>query len=134
MQSRAFGVRIAGITYTDRPGAYAIILDGSGDRVATVRTKAGRLFLPGGGVEPGESPEHALKREIMEECGWHARILGWIGRATQYVSAAGEGHFAIHATYFRARLLDQQVVDCEHEFAWLPARDTCDLLARENDR
>lgn len=28
------------------------------------------LQLPGGGVDPGESPIHALHREVMEETGW----------------------------------------------------------------
>jgi 8-oxo-dGTP diphosphatase len=43
---------------------------------------AGRWELPGGKVEPGESPEDALVREIAEELGCTVRVRSWLdGRA-----------------------------------------------------
>jgi len=30
--------------------------------------------LPGGGVDPNESPDHAILREILEETGFHVKI------------------------------------------------------------
>jgi len=98
-----FGVRRPGVRYSERPGAYAIIR-ASGDRLALVPGRCGRLFLPGGGMRPGEHPGDASLREIVEEIGWRARILDTIGRATQFEATEGEGCFAIEATYFRARL------------------------------
>ena len=127
-----FGVRRPGVPYSERPGAYAIIR-ASGDRLAFVSGKAGRLFLPGGGMHPGEQPEDALLREIIEEFGWRARILATIGRATQFVAAEGEGCFAVRATYFRARLIERFTTRYEHEIVWLPAATAVTSLARESD-
>ena len=126
-----FGVRMPGATYVDRPGAYAIIRAGDG-RLAFVRGKAGLLFLPGGGLAPGESPDDALMRELSEEIGWKARILGMLGHATQFLFAGDEGYFAIRAAYFRAELIERCATHGEQEIIWLPATTTSGL-ARECD-
>jgi 8-oxo-dGTP diphosphatase len=76
-----FGVRQPDMVYRERPGACAVIR-GADDRLAFVSSKGGRLFLPGGGLRPGEPPEDALLREIIEEIGWRAHILDRIGGAT----------------------------------------------------
>jgi 8-oxo-dGTP diphosphatase len=56
-----------------RIAAYGIAADAEGRlllvRAASYLTVAGRWFLPGGGVEHGETPDDALRREIAEETG-----------------------------------------------------------------
>ena len=56
--------------YTRRPGAYAI-LPHKGGLLATYQGGRNQEYqLPGGGIDPGESPLQALHREVFEETGW----------------------------------------------------------------
>ncbi len=56
-----------------RIAAYGVCLDAEGRlllaRAAPWLTISGRWFLPGGGVDHGEHPTDALRREIKEESG-----------------------------------------------------------------
>jgi 8-oxo-dGTP pyrophosphatase MutT (NUDIX family) len=61
-----------------RQAARALLVDPD-DRVLLVRFEfpAGtRWALPGGGLEPGETPEDALRRELEEEVGLHDPDIG----------------------------------------------------------
>ena len=87
---RTFGTRESGKEYRHREGAYAVAFDGLG-RVALVeapaaRTKERRLFLPGGGIEPGESREDCVRRECLEETGLAARVGAYLCTGDEYVS------------------------------------------------
>ena len=83
---RRFGEAPAsGETYRRRPGVYAI-LPREGRLLLTYQGDPHyELQLPGGGIDPGESPIHALHREVMEETGWtigSARRIGSFRRFT----------------------------------------------------
>jgi mutator protein MutT len=54
---------------TLRPRAVGILLNDRGEVLLMRRRKAGRAYatLPGGGIEPGETPEVACARELREE-------------------------------------------------------------------
>lgn len=76
-----------------RIGAYAVVLSERGllGTVNSTLTGApGTWTLPGGGIDPGESPSEAVLREVFEEAGQEvhlARVLSlesdhWIGRST----------------------------------------------------
>ncbi|GMG81880.1 NUDIX hydrolase [Paralimibaculum aggregatum] len=71
-----------GVRYRDRQGAYGLILRRG--RLLCV-WQAGELQLPGGGIDPGESPIAALHREVIEETGW--RIAGPDGGLPRRVAA-----------------------------------------------
>ncbi|HXG75625.1 MAG TPA: NUDIX domain-containing protein [Gaiellaceae bacterium] len=61
-----------------RPAVRALVVD-ERDRVLLVRFDFGDRVVwatPGGGIEPGESDEHALRRELAEEAGLEGFELG----------------------------------------------------------
>ena len=62
-----------------RPASRAVIVDDA-DRILLVRFDFGDRGVvwatPGGGIEEGESDEHALRRELSEEAGLEAFALG----------------------------------------------------------
>lgn len=68
---RRFGeVPKPGQRYRRRVGAYAL-LPRDGQLLLTEQADPGPdLQLPGGGIDPGESPFAALHREVFEETGW----------------------------------------------------------------
>lgn len=73
-----------GQKYTRRTGAYALLPRG-GNLLLTLQDDPGpELQLPGGGVDPGESPIAALHREVMEETGWHITAPQRVGTYKRY--------------------------------------------------
>lgn len=83
---RRFGDRPEpGRRYRLRRGVYAL-LPCRGRLLLTVQQQPHPdLQLPGGGIDPGESPVSALHREVLEETGWRIaapRRLGAFRRFT----------------------------------------------------
>ncbi len=60
----------AGRVYTRRVGAYGILPNGGSLLLTCQFDPEPDLQLPGGGIDPGESPTAALHREVFEETGW----------------------------------------------------------------
>ena len=68
---RRFGEPVLfGQRYIPRPGAYAVLPLGRSVLVTHQSEPEPEFQLPGGGIDPGESPVAALHREVFEETGW----------------------------------------------------------------
>jgi 8-oxo-dGTP diphosphatase len=111
-------------------GAYAVIFDASG-RVLTVRGESGRCYLPGGRLEPGETPRQALVRELGEECGWSAAILSPLRQSSQRIMG---GAVLLRASHWRARLVAELDSPAECQCEWLDTDAALSRLHREVDR
>ena len=108
----------------------AIIWDG---RVLAARRTfpaeaAGRWEFPGGKVEPGETPDAALVREIAEELGCAIAVDGWLAGE----AAIGTTHVL---TVARGTLLSGEPHPHEHDAVrWLAADELDDVDWLEPDR
>ena len=58
-------------------------------RAAGLRSHAGQWALPGGRIDPGESPQQAALRELAEELGLRLEPGRLLGRLDDYVTRSG---------------------------------------------
>lgn len=92
------------IRYRLRPGAYAILPRGGGLLLTRQIDSDEALQLPGGGIDPGESPLSALHREVFEETGWRIAAPRRIGAFRRFVFMPDYGFWAEKlCTVFLAR-------------------------------
>jgi 8-oxo-dGTP pyrophosphatase MutT (NUDIX family) len=117
---RVFGTPVEGEPVTPHRAAYALIV-GPHDSVAVVDTRLG-LFLPGGGSDPGETPEQTARRECLEELAREIRFTGATREALQHFSVDGR-HFRMQAVFLEAQFVSEPHGDGEHQLRWASARD-----------
>lgn len=123
-----------GAPYRDRMGAYALLVR-EGDLLCV--DQDGELQLPGGGIDPGESPIAALHREVLEETGWRIAAPVRIGAFQRYAWLPDYGFWArkVQAVYL-ARAVRPLGPPSEpgHTPIWLAPDDAARRLDVAGDR
>lgn len=126
-----------GQRYVPRPGVYAIIDAGDGLLATFQEEPRPELQLPGGGIDPGESPRVALAREVMEETGYAIHSLRRLGMFHRFTYMP---EYDLHAQkqchIYVARLGPQRSEPTEpgHSAVFLPWQTALEKLAVSGDR
>lgn len=77
-----------------RVAAYAVVTDDD-DRVLLARWTEGRRIawtMPGGGLEDGEDPADAVRREVREETGYSIEVQDLLGIHSRVIRASQRVH------------------------------------------
>ena len=62
-----------------RPGTCAAVFNERGEILLQQRSDNGFWSMPGGAIDPGESVEQGVLREVWEETGLHVRVVRLVG-------------------------------------------------------
>ncbi|WP_138466298.1 NUDIX domain-containing protein [Poseidonocella sp. HB161398] len=135
---RRFGESVKpDVSYRLRPGAYAVLLAGRDVLLTHQMEPEPEFQLPGGGIDPGESPLQALHREVMEETGWSIAGLRRLGAYRRFVYMPDYGIWAEKTCrIYVARPVRRHGPPSEpgHSAVFVPLEDAARIAASPGDR
>ena len=126
-----------GEKYELRKSARAILLNEEGEMATQYLNTYTYHKLPGGGVDPGETIEEALKREVLEEVGCYCKITQPIGITIEYRNK----YNLLHISYaFAAKVvgevgepaLEEGEIEEGQETLWIPPKEVLEKM--KNDK
>ena len=123
--------------YQVRAGAYAILPLGRNLLLTHQAEPIPEFQLPGGGIDAGESPIHALHREVLEETGWRIatpRKLGVFRRFTYMPEYDLWAEKLCHIYTARPVRSLGEPTEAGHIAVWMNPQDAGHRLANEGDR
>lgn len=126
-----FGRKLAE-TCRERPGAYLLAKNEQG-HIAIIQSK-NYHFLPGGGIEEGETDTEALLRELREECGrttdTAALTLSAIGEYYAFIPQGKPPHIHFIARIYTGTLSEAIAPPTEkgNTLLWLPPEEAVKKL------
>jgi len=135
MVTPQFGEPAPGRAYPDRPAAFAVVERGGKIAVARVSFEGGggRLDLPGGGLDPGETAAEAAAREVGEEVGLKITVEDEIARADHYFTNEDDSRVNTRGVFFAARVLAEAPdlkIEADHALEWMSPQDALLALDR----
>lgn len=123
-------------TYTDRPGAYGLIWESGMLLVTEEQSDINEFQLPGGGIDPGESPLQALHREVREETGW---VIAPVSKLTTYQRYTYMPDYDLWARKIcqiylcRPVFKKSEPLETHHTEVWMTPESAINLLASPGD-
>ena len=79
----------------------------------------GQYDLPGGGLEPGETPEDGIVREVLEETGLRAVVVTSLGTRSYGLSDSGTKDKALVVFLLRATTRRVRLSKEHDEYRWV---------------
>lgn len=126
-----------GQIYRRRPGAYAVLIRAGRVLVTRQAGEPDEVQLPGGGIDPGESPLPALHREVIEETGWRigpARRIGVYRRFTWMPEYGFHAEKICQIWLARPTLRLGPPSEPGHSAHWMRPAEALEALANRGDR
>lgn len=135
---RRFGKpREQGRKYVLRPGAYAILLHGHEMLITHQSEPFDEFQLPGGGIDPGETGQVALHREVMEETGWKITAPVRLGAYRRFGYMEEYDIWAEKICHIYAARPIRQIgapLEPDHQAIWTDIGTALRILCNEGDR
>ena len=132
--------RRSSATSTEEVSAGGVVVRG-GEVAVIVPTRraasgAKVLALPKGHVDPGETPEQAAQREVREEAGVEAALVGRLGEVRYWYQRDGR-RIPKLVTFFLFDYVSGDLDDHDHEVEaarWLPLEEAARELTYKGER
>ncbi|WP_417597657.1 NUDIX domain-containing protein [Pararhodobacter oceanensis] len=122
--------------YRLRRGAYGVLWRGGQVLLTHQGAPRSEFQLPGGGIDPGESPLQALHREVREETGWCIGTPRRLGAFRRFTYMPEYDIWAEKlCTIYLARAVRQKSAPLEqgHTATLVDPERAVDLLANSGD-
>lgn len=122
--------------YKMRHGAYAVLWRNRQILLTHQAEPWSEIQLPGGGIDPGESPVQALHREVMEETGWRIGAPRRLGAFRRFTYMPEYDLWAEKlCTIYLARPVRRicEPTEAGHTAIWADAETAVGLLANDGD-